>query len=58
MITVYVLSQYSEKYNTIMHNQAAIGLTSMVEGMKDWPPKPGFTDMRRMMSTLSMTYLQ
>ena len=29
-----------------------------VAGMKDWPPKPGLTDMRRMMSTLSMTYLR
>jgi hypothetical protein len=27
-------------------------------GMNFWPPKPGFTDMRRMMSTLSITYLR
>ena len=33
-------------------------LTPRVEGMKDCPPNPGFTLMRRMMSTLSITYLQ
>lgn len=33
-------------------------LTPRVEGMKDWPPNPGLTLMRRMMSTLSITYLQ
>ena len=26
--------------------------------MKAWPPKPGFTDINRIMSTLSMTYLR
>ena len=30
---------------------------SRVAGMNDWPPKPGLTDMSRMMSILSMTYL-
>jgi hypothetical protein len=31
---------------------------SKVAGMKAWPPKPGFTDMSKMMSSLSITYLQ
>ena len=31
---------------------------SSVPGMNAWPPKPGLTDMRRMMSTLSITYLR
>ena len=26
-----------------------------VEGIKDWPPKPGFTDINKIMSTLSIT---
>mmetsp|Transcript_12012 Transcript_12012/g.28074 ORF Transcript_12012/g.28074 Transcript_12012/m.28074 type:complete len:222 (+) Transcript_12012:108-773(+) len=30
---------------------------SSTAGMKACPPKPGLTDMRRMMSSLSMTYL-
>ena len=33
-------------------------LTVRVEGMNDCPPKPGLTDISRMMSTLSITYLQ
>jgi hypothetical protein len=28
---------------------------SSVAGMKAWPPKPGFTDISRIMSTLSIT---
>jgi hypothetical protein len=31
---------------------------SSVAGMKAWPPKPGFTLIKRMMSSLSITYLQ
>ena len=35
----------------------ALRALSSVPGMNDWPPKPGLTDMSRMMSTLSITYL-
>ena len=31
---------------------------SRVAGMNFWPPKPGLTDISRMMSILSITYLQ
>jgi hypothetical protein len=33
-------------------------LTSKVDGMNDCPPNPGLTLIRRMISTLSITYLQ